>query len=212
LEASRREGIERCTGTVYTLAAADMLGARFMRSYWKALGEGMDTMVIPNRGRVLAVISALALAGGLLTLALLAKPSQAQGQGAVVEQFPISFIQVNNCTGEEVLVEGTLHTVTQSVTDEEDRVHDHSSDNLSNVTAVGRTSGDEYILQGLNHAEFNGSPTSSDTSTASFTTRFIRVGPDTPEDDLLASGFLHFTINANGEVTSEVELFKVECH
>jgi hypothetical protein len=28
----------------------------------------MDMMVIPNRGRVVAVISALALAGGLLTL------------------------------------------------------------------------------------------------------------------------------------------------
>jgi hypothetical protein len=32
----------------------------------------MDKMVIPNRGRIVAVMVALALAGGLLTLALLA--------------------------------------------------------------------------------------------------------------------------------------------
>jgi hypothetical protein len=54
-----------------------MLGARFLRSYWKALEKGMDMIVIPNRGRVVAVMLALALAGGLLTLALLAKHTQA---------------------------------------------------------------------------------------------------------------------------------------
>jgi hypothetical protein len=34
-------------------------------------------MVIPNRGKVVALMLALALVGGLLTLVLLAKPSQA---------------------------------------------------------------------------------------------------------------------------------------
>ena len=49
-----------------------MLGARFLRSYWEALGKGMDMMVIPNRRRVVAVISALALAATLAALAAVA--------------------------------------------------------------------------------------------------------------------------------------------
>jgi hypothetical protein len=38
----------------------------------------MDMFVIPNRGRVVAMMVALALAGGLLTLVLLAKPTHVQ--------------------------------------------------------------------------------------------------------------------------------------
>ena len=66
-------------------------------------------MVIPNRGRLVAVMLALALAGGLLTLALLAKPSQAQGKGDQVQRFPIEFpIGPTDCIDELIDVTGTM--------------------------------------------------------------------------------------------------------
>jgi hypothetical protein len=95
-------------------------------------------MVIPNRVRVLAVITALALAIGVLTLALLAKPTQAQGNGAVSEQVPIeSTIDATECTGEFVDFTGTLHIVSIDKGREDGGYHITSHYNIQNVTAVG---------------------------------------------------------------------------
>ena len=69
-------------------------------------------MDIPNRGRVVAALSALALALGLLTMVVLAKPSQAQGKGAVSETIPVEFtLDASACAGESILLTGNLHTV-----------------------------------------------------------------------------------------------------
>jgi hypothetical protein len=104
-------------------------------------------IVIPNRGRVVAVIWALALAGGLLRLALLAKPAQAQGNGAVSEQFLAVFtLDATACQGELIDVEGTLHTVNH-VTDLGDgQYHINSHFNLQNLKGVGRTTGAKYVI------------------------------------------------------------------
>jgi hypothetical protein len=124
-----------------------MLGARFVRSYGKALEKGMDRMVIPIRGRVLAVISALALAVGLLTLALLAKPSQAQSQGAVVEQFPIDFaIDASACAGEAIDIKGTLHTVNHFTDLGDGSYHVNSHFNLAGMQGTGQTTGANYVI------------------------------------------------------------------
>ena len=77
-------------------------------------------MVVPNRGRVVALIWVLALAGGLLTLALLAKPSQAQSNGATTEWYEIDFTHDGtDCSGELIEVTGTMHFVNAYVAKED---------------------------------------------------------------------------------------------
>jgi len=116
----------------------------------------MDMMVIPNRGRVVAVISALALAGGLLALALLAKPTQAQAEGASSEQFPIEFaIDMSACGGEEIDVTGTLHTVNHFTVRPDGTYHVNSHFNFAGVKGVGRTTGDNYVIPALGGAVEN---------------------------------------------------------
>jgi hypothetical protein len=69
-------------------------------------------IVIPNRVSVVAAMSALGLAVGLLTLALLASPAQTQAETTtdhVRDTFNGFFI--NPCTGEELFLEGTQNLV-----------------------------------------------------------------------------------------------------
>jgi hypothetical protein len=104
-------------------------------------------MVIPNRGRVVALITALALAGGLLTLALLAKPTHAQDQGAVSEHFPVDFtLDASECAGELIQVTGTLHIVNHFRAQEDGTYHINSSFNLAGVKGVGLTTGEVYVV------------------------------------------------------------------
>jgi hypothetical protein len=112
-----------------------------------SLGKGMDMMIIPNRGRVLAVISALALAGGLLTLALLAKPSQAQSNGAVSEQLPIEFtVEASACSGEGIAFKGTIHLVNHFTDRGDGTYHVNSHFNLVGVQGTGLTTGAKYVV------------------------------------------------------------------
>ena len=110
-------------------------------------------MVIPNRVRVLALISALALAGGLLTLVLLTKHTQAQPptdnknqKGAVVEEFPLGFsLDTTQCIGGELIdVTGTLRTVNHFVP-VQGGYHVNTTFRV-NATGVGQTTGDKYVI------------------------------------------------------------------
>jgi hypothetical protein len=138
-----------------------------VRSYRKALEKGItDMMVIPNRVRVLAVMVALALVGGLLTLALLAKPSQAQpptdteNRGAETHRFEIDTnLAATDCIGEDIRVTGTVHQVGQFF-ETDGGYHFTLRGSLSNGRAVGLTSGEEYIV----------------TSTGGFTENFLPTG------------------------------------
>jgi hypothetical protein len=74
-------------------------------------------VVIPTRARVVVVVSALALAAGLLTLALLANPTQAKS-GTNDERVPFSQDYFNGCIGEPFHIDGTMHIVEHFQIDE----------------------------------------------------------------------------------------------
>jgi hypothetical protein len=108
-------------------------------------------MAIPNRVRVVAVMLALALAGGLLTLTLLAKPSQAQpstpneNRGATSQEMPLAGgIDTIECGGEQIDLTGTLHILTHFFADEEGGYHLNSHYNVQDGEGVGRTTGEMY--------------------------------------------------------------------
>lgn len=167
-------------------------------------------IVIPNRGRVVALISALALAGGLLTLALLAKPAQAQGQGAVSEQFPANFtLDASACAGELIDVEGTLHTVNH-VTDLGDGAyHINSHFNVANLQGTGQTTGGNYVIPASGNAVEN-VVSSGQLITGSVDVNLV-VGKG-KLDNQVAIARIHYVVSDDGTVKVETIQFHFECH
>jgi hypothetical protein len=171
-------------------------------------------MVIPNRARVVAVLPALALAGGLLTLALLAKPTQAQptqaqGQGATVQDFPVSGgIDSTNCTGEVILIEGTIHTVSILKAREDGgyRFTDHF--NFSNVKGVGETTGEEYVINIKSTVVEKFVPDGEFATGTVFTSGVVSKG-SMPNEQLLSR--VHFIQNDDGTIKMENIQFRFEC-
>jgi hypothetical protein len=170
----------------------------------------MDMMVIPNRARVVAVMLALAFAGGLLTLALLAKPTQAQGQGAVSEQFPAVFtLDASACAGELIDVEGTLHTVNH-VTDLGDGAyHINSHFNVANLQGTGRTTGGNYVIPAAGNAVEH-VVSSGQLITGSVDVNLV-VGKG-KLDNQVAFARIHYVVSDEGEIKVETIQFHFACH
>jgi hypothetical protein len=167
-------------------------------------------MVIPNRGRVVAVMLALALAGGLLTLALLAKPSQAQPRGATSQEMPLAgSIGSQECAGEEIDLTGTLHIVTHFFTDEEGGYHLNSHYNVQNGKGVGRTTGEMYPFASSGAFVENYIPPSGQTTTGSVDMNVL-IGKGQVAN---SSSFIriHYIITTEGEVKVETVQFHSGC-
>jgi hypothetical protein len=195
----------------------------------------MDMMVIPNRVKVVAVISALALVSGMLTLALLANPTQAQGQGATVEDFPVDFLidgtpcpDCGGCGvfGEYIRVEGTLHTVNYFRLQEDGTYHVNSHYSLQNVKGVGlireddgtfTPSGTEYVIASSGGAVENFVQSGEFVTGTVDLNVIIQKGPGTRtkgETITKQVGFsrVHYIITSEGEVKVENVQFHLECH
>ena len=173
-------------------------------------------IVIPNRVSVAAVMLALALAGGLLTLALLAKPTQAEAQTEHFDKWVTgTTVTAADCLSEEIAVENRVHFTGTTTYDADGGVHVHL---LSNVLAegVGLTSGDKYVVRERGSLQNNVRDFESDqlpaTSTQIYDLHLIHQGPDTAEDDFVDREMYHVTINANGEFTVEHGVGTIECY
>ena len=161
--------------------------------------------VMPNRVRVVVVVSALAFAAGLLTLALLAKPTEAQGQTETTsDRTPFAFSTWNPYTGEDILGEGFIQGVFHFTEDAAGGTHFMFHGNFHGQ-GVG-DSGAKYVLAnpGNDPIKFSGFSESATTFTGTGTLVIIRKGEATPGDDYHMKYLVHFTFNANGEVTSVV--------
>jgi hypothetical protein len=167
-------------------------------------------VAMPNRVKVVVVMSALALAAGLLALALEAKPTQAQAE--IIERIndrdTIEGELFNECKGEFVSYEGTSHFVLHIKEDASGGFHIKAHTNIQ-VHGVS-TSGAKYVAHEIDNSH-NFFSESADNFTFTQTAQFIRQGSETSEDDFQAKGLTHVTVNANGEVTSSFEELEIEC-
>jgi len=146
-----------------------------------------------------------------LALASLAKPVQAQAESETFHvQDPFEFLIVNPCTGEEVLVNGTFSALVHVTEDPNGGTHFkiYTSFWGRGVSA----SGAKYVVKGheQSHHITNIGGDSAFENTTPILTKYIRQGETPPNDDFEAKVLFHTTINANGEITSEV--VKVEEH
>jgi hypothetical protein len=169
-------------------------------------------VVMTTRARVVVVVSALALAASLLTLAMvLAKPAQAQaGTSTLTDQstFNGSFL---GCANEFVEIQGTMNTVAHTTTDANGEVHTVSRFNIQGQGVSD--SGAKYVFNDVFNIIVNssgGAPYFNVTFTQS--AKLIRQGEATPtDDDRDINLLIHQTVNAQGELTSEILKFEEVC-
>ncbi|MBA3585229.1 MAG: hypothetical protein H0W36_12015 [Gemmatimonadetes bacterium] len=110
--------------------------------------------------------------------------------------------------GEVVVLSGKLHIlVHETINDNRFRVKLHFQP--QGVSGVGLSTGDKYQGTGVGEETFGGSFVNgqfSDTFVNNF--RIIGQGPG---NNFLVHQTLHITVNANGEVTAEVDNFSIQC-
>jgi hypothetical protein len=156
--------------------------------------------VLPIRVRVVMVVSALALAAGLLALASLATPTQAQSDTTARVPFEEDFL--NACTGELFHIEGTILTVGHLTTDANGGNHAQFVENTWG-TGENLTTGAEYTYNNrrVHQSNFTGD---AFTYYDSFVVTMRRQGSTTSDDDLKIKIWIKQTVNANGELTTQI--------
>ncbi|MET0399297.1 MAG: hypothetical protein ABW277_21080 [Longimicrobiaceae bacterium] len=126
------------------------------------------------------------------------------------ERVPFSTLQFVSCAnegaGEEVLLEGTLHQLARATESAGGTFSITIHENPQGVSGTGLTTGDKY--QGTGSFTLRGTMGPGETFTV--TSSFLVVGPG-PDNNFTVHETFHYTVNANGEVTSEVDNFSVSC-
>jgi hypothetical protein len=124
----------------------------------------------------------------------------------------ISFIDdFDACSGERVSMDGVQHIVGRITTGADGKLYFGFTRNTKGA-GIGQISGDQYILtDAYTRASLEWTSGEVTTFTEQYNSRLIRKGEKAPNDDT----FIHFlsklTIDANGEVTTVVEIQSVEC-
>ena len=173
--------------------------------------------------RIMAGLATVIVAGSLLgcgdtgtgpsrPTAMSAPPVFAASTVTTNQQVPFAQIVfvpcANNGAGEPVLISGTLHILQHQTLSDAGNLHIKVHFQPQGASGVGLVTGDEYRATGVTQEELNlnGPLPFTDTFINNF--RIIGQGPD---NNLLVHQTIHFTINANGELTADVVNTSVEC-
>lgn len=115
------------------------------------------------------------------------------------------------CSGERISVDGVQHIVGRFTKDGNGKLHFGFSRN-TNGTGIGQISGDRYILtDAVARSSLEIVSGQSQMFLQQYHSRLVRQGETFAADDTLIHFLSKITINANGEVTTAVEIQKVEC-
>ena len=137
-----------------------------------------------------------------MSLAFFHPAGAASDLGATSRRETIVFERSADCTGETVLISGTIHFVTQTQPDGSFVGHF----NYQNMAGLGLTSGTIYRVSAVDHLRLSAPFPSSINSVRSF--HLISVGS---ESNLLITFLFHITVNANGEVTATIDDSHAQC-
>ena len=103
----------------------------------------------------------------------------------------------NECTGEPILVYGTVHLLVTQTIDAAGGQHIHSAVDYQGVNALGLITGTTYVVPGAGSAIIN---ETSGAGEATIQTRAQFIAPG-EQNSFYAEQQYHLTIDANGDVT-----------
>jgi hypothetical protein len=148
------------------------------------------------------------LQAALLVLALVLVPTSVSAAVIQNDTMPLSQEVANPCTGDVFIASGSIHLVIAETIDLSGGMHFHIDVNVSNVTGVGSITGSRYRGVGGFWAEFNGRAPYPFTMTETAVFGLISQGSS---PNLVSTATFHFTVNANGTVTSTVDRMRIAC-
>ena len=125
----------------------------------------------------------------------------------------ISFIdEFDACSGERVSIAGIQHIVGRVTKDAAGKFHFGFTRNTKG-TGVGQVSGDEYLLiDAVSQKDIEFVPGQPRILTQEYHSVFIHKGEAFTNDDTNIHFLSKLIINANGEVTTTIEIQSVECN
>ncbi|SRR5258708_219343 len=108
--------------------------------------------------------------------------------------------------GEVVFLTGNLHVLIRFTIDNGGGIHAGAHFQPEGISGVGQTTGDKYQGTGVTQDEFNAKVGVEET----FINNFRIIGQGNGNNFLVHETF-HITINANGDVTTFLDNFSVDC-
>lgn len=111
--------------------------------------------------------------------------------------------------GELVLMSGNLHSLNH-VTVNDNGVTVVTHNQPQGVSGVGQTTGDSYQGTGVTRETFGGSFVNGQFSTT-FVNNFRIIGQG-PNNNSMMHATMHFTVNANGDLTATVDNATATCN
>lgn len=154
-----------------------------------------------------------ALAISLMAVTALGGASAARAQATTVttnEFVPVTVLAfvpcANDGAGELVILTGTLHVLSHVTIDDQGGLHVKQHFQPQGISGTGLTTGDTYHGTGVTQSEFDATAGVEQTSINNF--RIIGQGPN---NNLLVHSTSHVTVTPNGDVTTVVDNFSVEC-
>jgi len=115
----------------------------------------------------------------------------------------------NGGRGETVRLTGDLHALFQVTFDEGGGRHVASHFQPMGITGRGELTGDKYQAAGVTRDERNFQPAAYPVE-YTYVNHFWIIGPG-PGNNFLVHETYHITVNANGEVTAQIDNFWGEC-
>ncbi len=123
---------------------------------------------------------------------------------------PLDQVVVIPCTGEIVHLTGELHVLTISTLSKRGMLHTESHFQPMNVVGVGETSGDVYHAVGITRSDMTLNTTGGFPVVTTLVNDFYIIGVGSAVNYRVHST-IQMTINANGEVTADVDNTTIEC-
>jgi hypothetical protein len=115
------------------------------------------------------------------------------------------------CSGERVSIDGIQHIVGHITKDTNGKLHYVFTRNTKG-TGIGQISGDQYILtDAVVQRDFEFVPGQPQIYSQEYHSVFIHKGESFSNDDTIIHFLSKLTVNANGEVTTDIAIQSVEC-
>ena len=117
----------------------------------------------------------------------------------------------DGCLGERITVDGIQHIVGRFTRDSSGKLHFGFSRNTRGK-GIGQVTGDTYLLlDTVSRTSLEITPGEPRVFTEGYRSLLMHHGEELPNDDTVIRFLSRVTVNANGDVTSAIEIQSVEC-